>query len=78
MDWFTFYKENKNNGTINEVVQAYNAYVFQNQSPQVMEASQRMLGTNRMILQENSYVLIQEGVNQYGLLQELGNDMNLR
>jgi hypothetical protein len=78
MDWFTFYNENKNSGTINEIVQAYNTYVFQNQSPQVMEASQRMLGTNRMILQENSYVLIQEGVNQYGLLQELGNDKNLR
>ena len=78
MDWFTFYNENKNSGTINEIVQAYNAYVFQNQSPEVMEASRRMLGTNRMILQENSYVLIQEGVNQYGLLQELGNDKNLR
>lgn len=78
MDWFTFYKENENKGTINEIVQAYNMYVFQNQSPQVMEASMRMLGTNRMILQENSYVLIQEGINQYGLLQELGNNKNLR
>jgi hypothetical protein len=78
MDWFTFYKENENMGTINEIVQAYNMYVFQNQSPQVMEDAMRRLGTSRMILQENSYVLIQEGVNQYGLLQELGNDKNLR
>ena len=78
MEWFDYYKIHKNDGTINEIVQAYNTYVFQNQSPEVMDASRRMLGTNRMILQENSYALVQEGVNTYGLLQEVGNDKNLR
>jgi hypothetical protein len=29
------------------------------------------LGTNRMILQENSYTIIQEGEHEYGLLQEI-------
>ena len=70
MDWFEYYKWHKNDGTIHEVVQSYNAYVFQNQSPQVMESAQRMLGTNKILLQENSYALIQEGINEYGLLQE--------
>jgi len=71
MDWFEYYKYHKNDGTINEIVQAYNAYVFQNQSQEVLEEAIRKLGTNRMILQENSYAIIQEGEHEYGLLQEI-------
>ena len=71
MDWFDYYSANKNMGTINEVVQAYNAYVFQNQTPQILEEAIRKLGTNNMILQENSYAVIQEGEHEYGLLQEI-------
>lgn len=71
MDWFTFYNDNKSIGTINEIVQAYNTYIFQNQTPEILEEAARKLGTNKMILQENSYVIIQEGENQYGLLQEV-------
>ena len=69
MDWFEYYNKHQNDGTINEIVQAYNAYVFQNQSQ--LEEAIRKLGTNRMILQENSYAMIQEGEHQYGLLQEI-------
>ena len=36
------------------------------------------MGTCNMLLQENSYVIIQEGEHQYGLLQEIGNNKNLR
>jgi len=71
MDWFTFYNDNKSIGTINEIVQAYNAYIFQNQTQEVLEEAIRKLGTNRMILQENSYTIIQEGEHEYGLLQEI-------
>ena len=71
MDWFDFYKKHKNEGTINEIAQSYNMYVFQNQTPQILEESMRLLGTNRMILQENSYAIIQEGEHEYGLLQEI-------
>jgi len=70
MNWFDYYSANKNIGTINEVVQAYNAYVFQNQTPQILEEAIRKLGTNNMLLQENSYTLIQEGQHEYGILQE--------
>ena len=69
MDWFEYYNKHQNDGTINEIVQAYNTYVFQNQSQ--LEEAIRKLGTNRMILQENSYAMIQEGEHQYGLLQEI-------
>lgn len=71
MDWFEFYNNNKSSGTINEIVQAYNTYIFQNQTPEMMETAIRMLGTNNMILQENSYAIIQEGEHEYGLLQEI-------
>jgi hypothetical protein len=71
MTWFEFYNNNKSSGTINEIVQAYNTYVFQNQTPQLLEEALRKLGTNNMILQENSYTIIQEGVNEYGILQEI-------
>jgi hypothetical protein len=71
MDWFEYYNKHQNDGTINEIVQAYNAYVFQNQTPQLLEEAIRKLGTNRMILQENSYAIIQEGEHEYGLLQEI-------
>jgi len=71
MDWFDYYKKHKDNGTINEIAQAYNTYIFQNQSQEVLEEAIRKLGTNRMILQENSYTIIQEGVNEYGILQEI-------
>lgn len=71
MDWFDYYKKHKDDGTINEIAQAYNTYIFQNQTPQILEESMRMLGTNNMLLQENSYVLIQEGENEYGILQEI-------
>jgi hypothetical protein len=71
MDWFEYYNKHQNDGTINEIVQAYNTYVFQNQTPQLLEEALRKLGTNNMILQENSYTIIQEGVNEYGILQEI-------
>ena len=71
MDWFDYYKKHKDGGTINEIAQAYNTYIFQNQTPQILEESMRMLGTNNMLLQENSYALIQEGVHEYGILQEI-------
>lgn len=71
MDWFEFYNNNKSSGTINEIVQAYNTYIFQNQTPQLLEEALRKLGTNNMILQENSYAIIQEGEHEYGLLQEI-------
>jgi hypothetical protein len=71
MDWFEYYNKHQNDGTINEIVQAYNTYVFQNQTPQLLEEAIRKLGTNRMILQENSYAIIQEGEHEYGLLQEI-------
>ena len=71
MTWFEFYNNNKSSGTINEIVQAYKTYIFQNQTPQLLEESMRMLGTNSMLLQENSYAIIQEGQNEYGLLQEI-------
>jgi hypothetical protein len=71
MDWFDYYNAHQNEGTINEVVQAYNAYVFQNQTPQLLEDAIRKLGTNNMLLQENSYAFIQEGEHEYGLLQEI-------
>ena len=71
MTWFEFYNNNKSSGTINEIVQAYNTYIFQNQTPQLLEEALRKLGTNNMILQENSYALIQEGEHEYGILQEI-------
>ena len=71
MDWFEFYNNNKSSGTINEIVQAYNTYIFQNQTPELLEEALRKLGTNNMILQENSYAIIQEGEHEYGLLQEI-------
>ena len=70
MTWFEFYNNNKSSGTINEIVQAYNTYIFQNQTPELLEEALRKLGTNNMILQENSYTLIQEGEHEYGILQE--------
>ena len=78
MTWFEFYNANQNSGTINEIVQAYNAYIFQNQTSQTIEEALMRLGTNEMILQENSYTLLQEGEHEYGLLQEIGNQRNLR
>ena len=71
MTWFEFYNNNKSSGTINEIVQAYNTYIFQNQTPELLEEALRKLGTNNMILQENSYAILQEGQNEYGLLQEI-------
>ena len=71
MTWFEFYNANQNSGTINEIVQAYNTYIFQNQTPEILEEALRKLGTNNMILQENSYAIIQEGEHEYGLLQEV-------
>ena len=71
MNWFEFYNNNKSSGTINEIVQAYNTYIFQNQTPELLEEALRKLGTNNMILQENSYAIIQEGEHEYGLLQEI-------
>lgn len=71
MTWFEFYNNNKSSGTINEIVQAYNIYIFQNQTPELLEEALRKLGTNNMILQENSYAIIQEGEHEYGLLQEI-------
>jgi hypothetical protein len=71
MNWFEYYNKHQSSGTINEIVQAYNAYVFQNQSEEVLEEAILKLGTNKMILQENSYAIIQEGEHEYGLLQEI-------
>jgi hypothetical protein len=71
MNWFEFYNNNKSSGTINEIVQAYNTYIFQNQTPELLEEALRKLGTNNMILQENSYAILQEGEHEYGLLQEI-------
>ena len=71
MTWFEFYNNNNSSGTINEIVQAYNTYIFQNQTPELLEEALRKLGTNNMILQENSYAILQEGQNEYGLLQEI-------
>ena len=71
MTWFEFYNANQSSGTINEIVQAYNTYIFQNQTPEILEEALRKLGTNNMILQENSYAIIQEGEHEYGLLQEI-------
>ena len=71
MTWFEFYNNNKRMGTINEIVQAYNTYIFQNQTPEILEEALKLSGTNQMILQENSYAIIQEGEYEYGLLQEI-------
>lgn len=71
MTWQDFYnKENDGAKTINEIVQSYNLYLFQNQTTYEVEYAMRKLGTNSMILQENSYAIIQEGEHEYGLLQE--------
>ena len=71
MTWFEFYNNNKSMGTINEIVQAYNTYIFQNQTPEILEEALKLSGTNNMILQENSYAILQEGEHEYGLLQEI-------
>ena len=77
LSWQEYYDANKNNGNINEIVSQYNMYVYQNQQQYEAELIRKM-GTNIMLLQENGYALIQEGENQYGLLQENGINKNAR
>jgi hypothetical protein len=71
MDWFDYYKWHKNDGPLDEVVLAYNNYIYKKQALLLYDEEYKKLGTNVMIIQENSYTLIQEGEHQYGLLQEI-------
>jgi len=72
MDWSTYYKENKHIGDINEIATQYNMYVYQNQEQYDAELIRKLGNTNRFILQEEpyNYIILQEGVNEYGILQE--------
>ena len=70
LGWQQYYDLNKHNGDINEIASQYNMYVYQNEEQYDAELIRKM-GTNNMILQENSYTILQEGDNEYGLLQEI-------
>ena len=70
LSWQQYYDLNKHNGDINEIASQYNMYVYQNEEQYDAELIRKM-GTNNMILQENSYTILQEGDNEYGLLQEI-------
>jgi hypothetical protein len=77
LTWQQYYDLHKDNGNINEIASQYNMYVYQNEEQYDAELIRKM-GTNIMILQENGYTLIQEGEHEYGLLQEIGNNRNIR
>jgi hypothetical protein len=70
LTWQQFYEINKNTGMmLNEIVMQYNMYVYQNEEQENVELI-RKLGEQFFIMQENGYTLLQEGINQYALLQE--------
>ena len=71
MTWFEFYNKNKHIGNINEVVTQYNMYVYQNKEQYEVELIRKSGNSDMFILLENGYILLQEGFNQYGLLQEI-------
>ena len=70
LSWQEYYAMNKHNGSINEIASQYNMYVYQNQEQYDAELIRKMGNSDMFILQESGEVLIQEGVNEYGLLQE--------
>ena len=72
MNWHTYYKLHKDGGTINEIVAQYNMYVYQNEEQYDVEMIRKMGNDSKFILQEEpyNYILLQEGVNEYGILQE--------
>jgi hypothetical protein len=72
MNWHTYYKLHKDSGTINEIVMQYNMYVYQNEEQYDVEMIRKMGSDFKFILQEEkyNYILLQEGVNEYGILQE--------
>ncbi len=69
LSWQQFYEMNKNIGNVNEIAAQYNMYVFQNEE-QYRSEFIRGSGGDRYILLEDGSILLQEGLNEYALLQE--------
>lgn len=61
---------NKHLGDINEIAAQYNMYVYQNEEQYNAELIRRLGNTDKFILQENGYIILQEGFHEYGLYQE--------
>jgi len=72
LSWQKYYELNKHIGNINEVAAQYNMYVYQNEEQYDVEMIRKMGNDSKFILQEEkyNYILLQEGVNEYGILQE--------
>lgn len=72
LSWKQYYDLNKDKGTINEIAAQYNMYVYQNEEQYYAELIRRNGNGDLFILQESGHILLQEGINQFGLLQEFG------
>jgi hypothetical protein len=72
LSWQKYYEKFKHIGDINEVAAQYNMYVYQNQEQYDEELIRKMGNNSRYILQEEpyNYIILQEGKNEYGILQE--------
>ena len=70
LNWQKYYELHKHLGSINEIVAQYNMYVYQNEEQYDAELIRKMGNSDKFILQENGYVILQEGKHEYGLWQE--------
>ena len=70
MNWQKYYELNKHIGNINEIAAQYNMYVYQNEEHYNIEEIRKMGNGDLFILTETADVMIMEGLNEYGLLQE--------
>ena len=70
LNWQKYYELHKDSGNINEIAAQYNMYVYQNEEQYDAELIRKMGLYGMFILQENGYILLQEGFNEYGLIQE--------
>lgn len=70
LSWQKYYDKHKNLGDINEIAAQYNMYVYQSEEQYNAELIRKLGNTDKFILQENGYILLQEGFHEYGLYQE--------
>ena len=72
LSWQKYYELHKGEGSINEIAAQYNMYVYQNEEQYDVELIRKMGSNSNFILQEEpyNYIILQEGKNEYGILQE--------
>lgn len=75
MEWTKYYRKYYDGEPLEEFFNKYKLHEQQERGPELTEEGYRIFGFNIMILGEDGYTIIQEGFNEYGLLQDFNDEV---